>query len=77
MSDQFIHSHSALDDVDERSLLEDADGDLFDVEQDFDPFADLDDDELDAMLAKAEGGFDATGGVPQRLRGSCGASQRW
>ena len=72
MSDQSIHSHSALDDVDERSLLEDADGDLFDVEQDFNPFADLDDDELDAMLAKAEGGFDATASA--RRRGSAAAS---
>ena len=69
MSDQSINSHSALNDVDDRSLLEDADGDLFDVEQDFDPFAELDDDELDAMLAKAEGGFDATAsGVPEGFR---------
>ena len=69
MSDQSINSHSALNDVDDRSLLEDADGDLFDVEQDFDPFAELDDDELDAMLAKAEGGFDATAsGLPEGFR---------
>lgn len=44
------------------------DADYEEDEMDFDPFADLSDDELDAMLAQTEGSIDVASGAPEGFR---------